>query len=254
VGMGLQQDVLKAQVEVSRLLDDGLMWERMKEGARAELNAALGQPPQSPLGSAGKVEKSEVALNLSNLQEQALQSSPMLRERDFAIRRAQANQSLATRDLKPDFEFGLGYMLRYTIPGDPMSGTDMVSASVGLNLPVYAKQKQRKHIEETGNELEAARAREEAARLEAFSMLADLVAQAQRNSRQIDLFRRGIIPQAELAFESVRAGYQVGKVDFLSLLDAQVKLYEYQLSYYQALAAYQKSLVKIERTAGITLF
>jgi len=254
VGKGLQQDVLKAQVELSRLLDDLLMWQRMREGARAMLNKALGRPPQAPLGPTGKVEKSALTLSLSDLQQKALQARPWLRQSEFAVRRAQANEALARKDLKPDFEFGLGYMIRSTIPGQEMSGTDMVSASVAVNLPIYAARKQRKRIEEAGYDLEAARARQQAAATEIFSRLGDLLAQAERSGRQVDLFRQGIIPQAELAFESARAGYQVGKVDFLDLLDAQVKLYEYQLSYFRALAAYQRALAEIERTAGISLF
>lgn len=254
VGLGLQQDVLRAQLEVSRILNEMLMWQREREGARAELNAALGRSPESPLGPAAKVEKTEVPLSLSSLQQTALTSSPMLRERNIGIRRAQAEEALAVKELKPDFEFGLGYMFRSRIMGEPMSGTDMISASVGLNLPIYARTKQRKRIEETRSDLEAARARREAAQVEIFSMLADLKAEADRNSRQIDLYRRGIIPQAELAFESARAGYQVGKIDFLALLDAQMRLYEYQIAYYQSLAAYQRALAEIERTAGTTLF
>ncbi len=254
VGRGQQQDVLKAQVELSRMLDDLLMWQRMRAGAQAMLNEALGRPPQTPLGATGKVEKTQATLSLSDLQEKALQSRPRLRESEFAIRRAQADEALAVKDLKPDFEFGVGYMIRFPISGVEMSGEDMVSASVAMNLPIYAAKKQRKRIEETRNDLEAARARREAAKTEVFSQLGDLVAEVERDGQQVELFRKGIIPQSEMAFESARSGYQVGKVDFLDMLDAQVKLYEYQLSYYRALAAHQRALAEIERTAGISLF
>jgi outer membrane protein TolC len=253
VGLGLQQDILRAQLELSRLLDDEFMWKRTRAGALAGLNETLGLPPQSPLGAPGKVEKTPMPFNLMEWQEKALASQPRLRQAQAAVNRAQANEAFAVKDLKPDFTFGLGYMFRSTDPLPPGMEPNMVTATVGMNLPIYAKSKQRMRIVETRRDLEAARARQEAARLQIQSKLADLFAEAERNGKQVDLYRKGIIPQAELAFESARSGYQVGKLDFLSLLDAQTKLYDYQLAYYQSLAAYQRTLAEIERTAGGTL-
>jgi len=253
VGLGLQQDVLRAQLELSKLLDDELMWKRTRSGALAGLNETLGQPAQSPLDAPGKVEKAPMPFNLTEWQEKALASQPRLRQAQAAVNRAKATEAFAVKDLKPDFTFGLGYMFRSTEPLSPGMEPNMITATVGMNLPIYAKSKQRKRIEETRSDLEAARARQDAARLQIQSKLADLFSEAERDGKQVDLYRKGIIPQAELAFESARSGYQVGKLDFLSLLDAQTKLYDYQLAYYQSLAAYQRTLAEIERTAGVAL-
>ncbi len=254
VGSGIQQDVIKAQVERSKLIDSRLMWQRKKESAKIALNEALGLPPQSPLGRTSKLEKVDYKMSLDELTEQALQTQPQYLQAQTSLERARSVNALAVKELRPDFTFGLGYMLRYQLPDMPKSGADLVSATVAINLPIYAKRKQKKQIEATEYSIEMARANSDDVKNTIASRLGDLLAKSERDSRQTELYGGGIIPQAQLAYESSRAGYQVGKVDFLSMLDAQTKLYHYQLHYDSAIASYYRTLTMIERTAGVNIF
>ncbi|HMW02949.1 MAG TPA: TolC family protein, partial [Acidobacteriota bacterium] len=71
--------------------------------------------------------------------------------------------------------------------------------------------------------------------------------------RLIKLYGTTIIPQATLSLDSAIAGYEVGKVDFLTLLDNLVTLLNYQLSYYEQLSNEKKALASMEPYLGMEL-
>jgi outer membrane protein TolC len=69
----------------------------------------------------------------------------------------------------------------------------------------------------------------------------------------MSLYQKGIIPQTRLSLESAISGYQVGTVDFLTLLDNLVTLFSFELEYHNQLADYEKALARIEELSGIDL-
>ena len=86
-----------------------------------------------------------------------------------------------------------------------------------------------------------------------FFGIQDSYAQMTRNRQLTDLYQKGIIPQAEQSYNSALAGYQVGKVDFLTLMDNLLTLFRYRIDYYRALTDYQRDVARLEATSGVTL-
>jgi outer membrane protein, heavy metal efflux system len=82
------------------------------------------------------------------------------------------------------------------------------------------------------------------------SGIADLLAQMERRRKLVDLYKNGIIPQAEQSLESATIGYRVNKVDFLNLLDSRVTLFNYEREYYDSLADYQVKKAQLEGLIG----
>ena len=78
----------------------------------------------------------------------------------------------------------------------------------------------------------------------------DLLAQLERRRKQIELYRTGIIPQAEQSLESATIGYPVGKVDFLTLLDNRLTLFNYERDLYDSMADYQIKRAQLEALVG----
>jgi len=76
---------------------------------------------------------------------------------------------------------------------------------------------------------------------------------AQTAEKLMELYRGGIIPQSSLSLESAISGYQVGDVDFLTLLNNLITLFNFELEYYDQLTVYQKALVKIEELSGMEI-
>jgi outer membrane protein TolC len=69
----------------------------------------------------------------------------------------------------------------------------------------------------------------------------------------VDLFESGILPQARQTFEASLAAYQVGDVDFLTLLDSLLTLYRYEMDYHRAVSDYQRSIAALKAASGVSL-
>jgi cobalt-zinc-cadmium efflux system outer membrane protein len=81
----------------------------------------------------------------------------------------------------------------------------------------------------------------------------DTLAQMERRRKLVELYKTGIIPQAEQSLESAVIGYRVGKVDFLTLLDGRVNLFNYERELYESKAEYMMKLAQLEAAVGTEL-
>ena len=226
VGRGIQQDVLKAQVEVSKLIDQLTVLEQRKQTAVAKINSLLYRDTEWPLGKPEDVKLQPVTQTLGELNELALAYYPSLKAQRRKIDREQYGVELAEKGKYPDFNVKLSYQNR---PGMP----DMYGLSVGVTVPLYFGQKQRPAIAEAAASKAAEQKRlENLATLLPFRVKDRHVATTTAE-RLAKLYGTTIIPQSTLSLESAIAGYEVGTVDFLTLMDNLVTLLNYQLSYYE---------------------
>ncbi len=117
-------------------------------------------------------------------------------------------------------------------PGARDRRDDVVSFAVGMNVPLWFKSKQNRKVAETHLLIEEAKAQQTALKNDILFKIRDLAAKEERGAQLIELYQNGIVPQAAQSLESALAGYRVGSVDFLALLDSQVTLctYEVQVS------------------------
>jgi len=252
VGEGIQQDVLKAQVELSKVVEESITLKQQKETIKAELNSLLNRLPQSPLPDPPEIEITPVSLSLEKLQEIALDKSPRLNRLAQMIEKNKVAYSLAKKDYYPDFDVAVSYGQRND--SRLVDRADMVSASVSIPLPLWYKNKQDKKVEETHCSVNVAQAEHVAAKNEIFYRIKDLTAKEEKQKALLDLYRTGIIPQARQSLDSAIAGYRVNKVDFLTLLDNRMTLYNYEVFYHQTLADYEKNLAELEEVTGEQFF
>ncbi len=248
VGLGIQQDVLRAQVAQLRILDDLLMLRQQQVAARARLNALLNRPPEAPLGPAVSLARHQVTLPAPSLEQLALERRAMLKGMRLMVDEAETMHALAKRELKPDYEVRLGVSR-----SGEMGGGTAVSGMVMFTLPLYHRTKQDKAIEQRGAEVSVAQSSYEAQKTMIFAAIKELLAMLDKSDREAELLHEGIIPQAQLSLESGRAAYQVGKVDFLTLLDSQMALYDGLRDHYRAVTDYEKGVAELERAIGTPL-
>ena len=246
VGRGIQQDVLKAQVEVSKLIDQQTVLEQRMEIARARLNTLLYRDQETPIGRPVELKPREFDYTLAGLNETAIANYPALKAQRRQVERAQYSLELANKDFYPDFSVGFAYTNR---PGMP----EMYSVNVGVKLPVYYRQKQRPAVEEATASQSAERRRLESMTAGLFFKIKDRYLAATTAQRLMKLYGSTIIPQASLSLESAIAGYEVGRVDFLTLLDNLVTLLNYELSYYEQLSNEEKAVAALEPLVGVYL-
>ncbi len=246
VGKGLQHDVLKAQVEVSKLIDQLTVLEQRQQTAEARLNSLLFREPETPVGKPAEIKPQDFTIGLLELRELALTNFPTLKAQRRKIDREQYGVELAKKDFYPDFSVGVTYFNR---PGLP----EMYGVNVGMKLPVYWGQKQRPAVAEATASAAMEKQRLDNLTTVLFFRIKDRYLAAITAQRLIKLYGTTIIVQSSLSLESAIAGYEVGKVDFLTLLDNLVTLRNYELSYYEQLSNLEKAIAALEPLTGVRL-
>lgn len=246
LGQGIQEDVIRNQVEISKMLDDLIMLDQQKRALAAKLNYLLNRPRNSPVGHPEDIHFRPAAISIEDLQQQALESNPMLKALKHEIAARGKNIELARRDYFPDVNLKFAY-------GQREDRLDMVSGMIEINLPIFVKSKQERRVAEGYADVRSAQAKYAGAQNEIFFMIADMGSMAQRLERKVVLYRTGIIPQARLQIETAMSAYMVNKADFMTLLDSHMRLYRYELDYHDALTSYEKSLAALEAAVGAPL-
>ncbi|MBZ5541568.1 MAG: TolC family protein [Acidobacteriia bacterium] len=246
VGKGLQQDVIRAQLEVSRILRTLTLLNQRRRTLAAQLNTLLLRSPETPVGQLAPVEKSALTYSLDELIEKGVANSPEMRRQEQLIEQDQYAVNLAQKAYYPDFRAGYDYQQR---PGMP----DMQGFNVGINIPIFYRKKQREGVREAGFALESSKQSRESIRTALLFQVKEQYLQAKASDELLTLYTRGLVPQSALALESSLAAYQTGALDFESLINNFTSVLEYEVSYYEELASYEKALVNLEQITGLDL-
>ena len=250
VGEGLQQDVLLAQLELSKLLDQQLILEASRRNAAASLNALLDKPANTNVHLPETVALQLPALKSENLlYQQAETSRAILESNRLDINAAQSRLDLAKKDYLPDFTVDASYGARADSPSG-IQRSNMLSLNLSVNVPIFAAQKQAKAVDQRTSEL----MQEKYALQDQWNKVRSQITQGyndyQRAKDQAVLFETGIVPQARQTVASMLAGYQVNKVDFLNLVRSQITQFEYETQYWKAFAEANQFLAQLSAAVG----
>ena len=249
VGKGTQPDVLRAQVALSKMIDQELKLLQQREAVQARINTLLNEPADTPLGKSVALEPETWTTKLQMLIQRADSTSPVLAAWKTAIKQSGQKVDLALKDRYPDFSVGVAYTQRNELQNG-MPGYDFVSAMFNVKIPLYFNKKQDKKVQETRIQQSSMEYRYQNIANTIEQKLQQSLTDLEKNQRLLELYKTGIIPQAEESLESSIAGYQNDKVDFLSLLDSELTLFQFRLDYHRFLADYHKSMAEIEALIG----
>jgi len=252
VGKASQWDVLRAQVERSKLEDKLATLRQKAKTHRAKLAALLGR--EKPLEGVPRVEWTKgFALDESRLAAAAEADNPELAYYRSLAEKAESSSKLAKRERLPDFSLTLSYGQREDgeMNGTTVDRPDFVGAMVGIKVPLYSYRKQ-SPLAEAAREMEyGARMRLRNAQLRTESGVRDAIYKIQRADNNIRLYRTGILPQARTTVESALSAYRVDKVDFLALLWSQLELMNHELDYYRLKIDREADLAMLGRLLGM---
>jgi len=241
-GQGMQQDVLRAQLEVSMLIDKLSEEERKKETQAAMINSLLGRDPMTPLGRPADLSRASLDKSAGDLASMAQAHSPLLQGKQRMKEQSEFEVSMSRREFLPDMVVTAGRFTR----GDMK---DVWEATVMFKVPLYFWNKS-SGVKAANAELHAARYDYDAARLMVLARVRDLYATAMTSDHHLQLYATGIIPQARMALQSTTANYQVGKTDLMALLDSQSLLLKYQLMEQEEQVNLHKTLSMIGEMTG----
>lgn len=247
VGQGAQQDVFKAQAERSKMLGMKITLEQRRRTLQATLNTLLFRPAETPVGRIADFELKPLAWSPEQLRDMAGENRPLLKSVRAQIEGGKAGHRLAEKEFFPDVNLSFEYMQRDPAMADP--GYDMYAMGLTFNLPV---QRARRHamVRDSSSGIAMAEAELNTVNNAINLGIADNLARMEQSEKLAMLFKSGIIPQAEQSLESATIGYRVSKVDFLTLLDNRLTLYNLEREYYESLAEYQMRLAQLEALVG----
>jgi outer membrane protein TolC len=160
------------------------------------------------------------------------------------VARAETNLNLARRQYYPDFVLRADYFNKSELVPEWEVGA-------GIRVPLYFWRKQAFGVQEAAAGVGEARASRQTANQDVLSRIKDFYAQAASADRLVDLYGTTVLRQAHLSLDSASAGYEVGQVDFLTLLNSFTVLNEYELRYNEELANFDKALAQLEEAAGL---
>lgn len=249
VGKVPQQDVLKAQVALTKLIEHLVMLEQDADLARSTLNALLGRNPDTPLEVSGQYQLPTEMPTVSELQQLALQSRPELAASSAAIKQAQDEAALARKQYTPDFSANAGYMLMPS--GSEHRSNYMIEGS--MTLPWLNRRKHDSEINEANATIAERQAELDAMRLAVFQQIQEALVRANAAKRLVNLYRDSLRPQSEATLRSTVIAYENDRTDVLNLLDSQNTTLDVDYGYFRFLAEFEQRLAELELAVGIPI-
>ncbi len=248
VGKGIQQDVIKAQVELSKMTDRLIPIHQQREIMTARLNTLLNRPVETPFITDKKIQLTDLKLSFEDLKNIAEQNKSMLKKKRHLIESRETALKLSKINYYPDFDIGVSYGQRDDSPMQERA--DFLSASVMIKIPLWYKEKEDRKVAEDAAKVRKAHAEYSALKNNILLKIKILLAEIDSHLKRVELLKSGLIPQSRLSLDSALSAYRVNKVNFLTLVNSQITLYNFALDYNRAITDHEIKLAELESVIG----
>jgi outer membrane protein, heavy metal efflux system len=251
-GMGLQQDVLQAQVQLSRLMDEQNDLADRRRTQNRKLNALLNRPAFQAVTPMVTMPMPPLDFDFQRLEDLALRRNPEIIARGLAVERAAVAVDLARKAFYPDFNISLSYGLRE----DDRLGAerpDFFSAGVNLNIPLYRNRKQTPLLEAAADGRQAAAQALRDLQLSLPHRIEAVNSAVERLQSSYRLYTGTLVLQAGQWADSAQSAYEVGKLEFNSMINAQMQVLRLQLQADTYLYRLYQKRAELEELIGVPL-
>jgi cobalt-zinc-cadmium efflux system outer membrane protein len=248
VGKAPQQDVFKALLEQTDLLNKLTSAEKDWITAQARLNTLLNRSITMPFRQPEEPVLSPLALQFADLEKLVTEQRPELRALEANINKSEKAMELAERNRKyPDFMVGLQYWV-----APDQNPKNMYTPMVSLTIPFspWTRGRHDYEVQEALAEKQMAQSTLSAMRNMALLEVRENLAKVDAAGKSASIYRDGLLPQAEQSFQSALAGYRTGTVNFMTLLVAQRTIRDDRMGYYKAVVEYEQGVADLERAVG----
>ena len=250
VGDGRQTDVLRAQVEIARMVEDTLRMQAMRQSMTARLDALLDRGPSADMRTPALPAFPDSIPPRAWMDSVARETRPMIRAGLEEVRAADASSQLARKEIFPDLQVGVQYGQR----GGEMGTERMGSLMLGASLPIFARSRQFQMRVEAEAMKQMAQADLLAMRAVTRGKIGEAYAALTRARTLARLYRTTVLPQAEATVASALSAYRVGSVDFMTLLDNRMSVNKYRQELSALDAEQGKAWAELEMLIGLVLF
>jgi outer membrane protein TolC len=243
VGQGNQQDVLKAQLQHTKILQE-IAHHHQEEGLlEAEIKQLSGRPQESLDIIAETLRVRALPYSAAELLQKTREQNPDVRSKQAAIQKEQTQVELAHKNFRPDFN------VQYTYQHTNGDTRDYYMATFGVRLPNRGRQKA--ELAEAQQNKERARHELDAESQRVLSDVQQQYVRVKTSEERLKIYSDGLVPQSEATFRSALSSYQSNKQDFESLLSGFLDVLNLDLEYRSELAEHESALAELERLTGV---
>lgn len=247
VGQGNQQDVLKAQLERTKLLREIAQNHQLMGSAQAQLKKLLNRPPDSPEVGTEQLVETPLRYTSEELLARVRSENPEVAGQQEMVKRQSLGVEVARKDRYPDFS--VQYMWQRTGPSFP----SYYMLTLSARIPIYRRRKLNPELAQATEELNRSRREYESQVQSAYFEVRDQYIAAQTASEVLKIYHDGLLPQSLSTYQAGLASYQTGRLDFETLLSAFLDVLNFDEEYWKTLADHETALSRIEQLTGVPL-
>lgn len=245
VGEGSQQDVLKAQLERTKLLREVAHHHELMEVQQAQLTKLLNRPPGSPDISTEPLVETPLRYTSNELLEKVRTENPEVISQQETVKKQSLQVEIARKDRYPDFS--VQYMWQHT--GE--QSRDYYMLSFSARIPIYRRRKLNPEMNQAVEELNRSRREYESQVQNSYFDVRNQYIAAETASQMLKIYREGLIPQALATYQAGLASYQTGTLDFESLFSTFMDVLNFDGEYWKTLMEHETALARIEQITGV---
>lgn len=244
-GSGSQQDVLKAQLQKTKLLQEVTTNHQDEGRLQAQLKQLLNRPQSSTTILAEALSRRNLPWSAAQLQEFVHKQNPQIRSQQKMVQSAGSQIRLAQKDFRPDFN------VQYMYQNTGSQYRDYYMLTFGINLPNRGRR--RAELAEAEEKRQQAKELLDDKLQQQLSQLQQDYVVAKTSGEQLDIYKQGLLPQAEATFRSALAAYQTSRQDFQTLLSSLLDVLNLELDDQRQLAEHESALAGIETVTGVSI-
>ena len=248
---GSHPDVIRAQVELATLEDNLKSVEELRRPLVDSLNAILNRDRKLPLTWPTRDPFTQLEIDRRQVVVMLMVNNPQLQAMDFEIAAAQSRIEVAKKKFYPDISLGLDWIQTDNArsSGTDDSGKDPIVAMVSINLPIWGDSYKAAHRQAKA-ELRKASAQKLQRENDIAAQASKVLYKFEDSNRKATLYSDTLIPKAREMLQASEVAYQAGTLDFLSLIDAQQTLLNFELLHERSVTNNLQSLAQLEMLAG----
>jgi len=247
VGEGSQQDILKSQLERTKLLREVAHHHELMNSQQALLRKLLNRPPGSPDISTEPLVETPLVYTSDELLAKVRTENPEVASQQETVKKQSLQVEIARKDRYPDFS--VQYMWQHT--AEPFR--DYYMLSVSARIPIYRRRKLNPQMTQAVEELNRSRREYESQTQTAYFDVRNQYIAAETASQMLKIYREGLIPQALATYQSGLTSYQTGSVDFETLFSSFLDVLTFDGDYWKTLMEHETALARIEQITGVPL-
>jgi len=242
-GLGNQQEVLKAQLQHTKILQEITMHHREVGQLEAQLKQLLNRPQESADVQTEPLAPRVLTYAAPDLFALAKQQNPNVQEQQAMVKKAESRVALATKEFRPDFT------VQYMYQNTDRKFRDYYMASFSFNLPNRGRRKA--ELAEAEANRDQANKQLEAEVQQRLAEVQDQYVVAETSTEQLKIYKEGLIPQSEATFRASLAAYQANRQDFQTLLSSFMDVLGLQVQYERELVDHETALARLETLTGV---